>query len=118
MASGEAARGRPDGLVRLAAPAPEVGRIFLKHLFDGRPITLRAKPSDGALIARRSQALSLVRRRGEWLFVILIKLSEDAPQQIGGELRVCLDRALDSLPSPPTSGGNRRDSARGKGLAR
>jgi CubicO group peptidase (beta-lactamase class C family) len=112
------APGRSDQLVHLAAPAPEVGRFFLKHQLDGRPISSGTKPTEGDLIGRRGTALGLVRRRGEWLFVLLLNLPDGAPPVLGAELCTCLEHAVDSLPTSPSSTGQRRVSPRGKGGTR
>ncbi len=112
------AHGHPDGLVHLAAPAPELGQFFLKHELDGRPVSPPAKPTDGSLLGRRRTALGLVRRRGEWLFVLLLNIPADAPPELGIELRICLDHAVDSLPPSPAPTGQRRVPVRKKGGAR
>jgi hypothetical protein len=99
-----------EGWVSLSASAAEVGRFFLKHHLDGRPLSHPARPSPVALIGREGDSLALVLGRDDLLLVVLLRLPEGARKEFVRDLRAGLERAVDALPvsHPPSA---RRRSA-------
>jgi WD40 repeat protein len=112
MAPGTAGARAEQAQDHLLASAEVVGAFFVKHGFDGRPLEPRSRPGAGALIGRREDALGLVLRRGDWLLVVLAKVADGAPRELGDDLRTCLDRALDSIVPVASSPESRRPSPR------
>jgi hypothetical protein len=107
--AGDEARQDHDHLL---ATAEDVGAFFVKHGFDGRSLETRSRPGAGALIGRREDALGLVLRRGDWLLVVLAKVADDAPRELGEDLRTGLDRALNALGPVASSPESQRPSPR------
>jgi len=64
------------------------------------------------LISRREDALGLVLRRGDLLLVVLANVADDAPRELGKDLRTCLDRAMDSLVPIASSPESHQPSSR------
>jgi serine/threonine protein kinase len=100
VSTGEPTVGGQQRGIRLVAPATEVGRFFLKHGFDGRPLEPGTGSQRGAVVCRGKDSLGLVVRRDDLLIVVLLRVPDDAPAELGGNLRDCLDRAADSTPTP------------------
>jgi serine/threonine protein kinase len=96
----------------LVAPATEVGRFFVKNQFDGRPLSGRVKTAAGAMIVRRGSSIAVIARHGDLLAVVMLDLLKEAPQQLGDELRACVDRALDSPPPLTSMPGKRKSPPR------
>ncbi len=95
-----------QAVVRLAVPAGDVGRFFLAHELDGRPIRASAPATDGMRADRQGDCLALVLRRGDWLVVALLTLPDKAPAEIVDDLRGCVDLAVEAqrtLGPAPTS---------------
>jgi hypothetical protein len=86
-----------ERIVDVIATAPEIGRFFLKHHFDGRALKRDDKPASKRLKGRRGNSLGLVQRSDDLLLVVLLNLADDTPVNFDDDLCVCLDRALNSF---------------------
>jgi hypothetical protein len=89
-----------EGEIQLIASAGDVGRFFLKHDFDGRPLEPSTNLKAGALICEGRESLGVVLRRNGLLFIVLLRIPDDAPGELGVDLKACLNRTVDSLPTP------------------
>jgi hypothetical protein len=101
-----------EGWVPLSVSAAEVGRFFLKHQLDGRPLSHAARPSPVALIGREGDALALVLGRDNLLLVVLLRLPEGVPTEFVRDLRAGLERAVDALPVSHPPPARRRTAPR------
>ena len=100
------------GLDPLVAPATEVGRVFANHTFDGRPLLTRVKSKPAVLIRRQGSSLAVILRRDDLLAAVMVTLPQDAPPELGDNLRAALDRAVDSLSALPPAPAKRKSSPR------
>ncbi len=106
--AGERAPTKSPASVTLAAPAPDVGRFFLKHQFNGRPLSSHVKAKASALIGRQGSSIALIERRDDLLLVVLLTATDESPPEIGDLLRKRIESAIESLQAPAPATGKRK----------